>query len=97
MNGNHVTVDLGAAIEGFSALWTFVLKGPLMPVPVKFESSSIFERFFASMASQGIQIKERLILDELNNWFAIRIEYIWSWAGCMYGLRLGRNEHVLLL
>ena len=67
-----------------------------MPIPMKFESSSIFERFFASMASQGIQIKERLILDELNNWFAIRIE-IRSWAGCMYGLRLGRNGHAFLL
>ena len=57
MNGNHVTVDLGATVEGFSALWTFVLKGPLMPVPVKFESSSIFERFVASVTGQGIQIK----------------------------------------
>ena len=68
MNGNHVTIDLGATIEGFSALWTFVLEGPLMPVPMKFESSSIFERFVASVTGQGIQIKEGLILDELQNW-----------------------------
>lgn len=68
MNGNHVTVDLGATVEGFSALWTFVLKGPLMPVPVKFESSSIFERFVASVTGQGIQIKKGFILDELQDW-----------------------------
>ena len=67
MNGNHVAIDLGAAVEGFGALRTLVLQGPLMSVPMKFESSSIFERFVTRMASQGIQIKEGLVLNELED------------------------------
>ena len=58
MNGHHVAIDLRTTIECLDALGAFVLERTLVPVTVKFESSSILERFVTSVASQGVQVKQ---------------------------------------
>ena len=58
MNGHHVPIDLRTTIECLDALGAFVLERTLVPVTMKFESSSILERFVTSVTGQGIQVKE---------------------------------------
>ena len=66
MDCYHVSVDFGKPIERFDAFWTLVLKSPLVPITMEFESPSVLEGFIASMACKGVEVKERLILNKLQ-------------------------------
>ena len=57
MNSNHVSIDLGATIEGFDTLRTLVLECSLVTIPMQLESSGVLKRFIASMARQCVQVK----------------------------------------
>ena len=54
MDSYHVSVDFGTPIERLDAFWTLVLKSPLVPITMEFESPSVLEGFIASMASKGV-------------------------------------------
>ena len=62
MNSNHVSIDLGATIEGFDALRTLVLQFSLVTIHMQLESSGtllgVLKRFIASVASQCVPVKE---------------------------------------
>ena len=58
MNSNHVSVDLGAAIECFDTFRALVFKRSLVSIPVQFESSGILKGLVARMTSECVQIEE---------------------------------------